>query len=144
MMTKKYQDSVEAPVQLKGVSAFWLNWENPKYAESKAAMQYMRDNWKMMALRAPMGTGASGGYTTSDANKTALFDWMKTNDISGTAWKLAAGKNSSKYFTTAPPVDGPSPTVCSAKPTAPRRDTASSSSTGCVSTPHHPPPLTAQ
>jgi len=74
----KVQDQSGNPVQLKGVSAFWLNWENPKYAESKAAMQYMRDNWKMMALRAPMGTGASGGYTTSDANKTALQARMDT------------------------------------------------------------------
>lgn len=74
----KLQDQSGNPVQLKGVSAFWLNWENPKYAESKAAMQYMRDNWKMMALRAPLGTSASGGYTTSAANKTALQARMDT------------------------------------------------------------------
>jgi len=74
----KVQDQSGNPVQLKGVSGYWLNWENPKYAESKAAMQYMRDNWKMMALRAPMGTGASGGYTTSDANRTALQARMDT------------------------------------------------------------------
>jgi endoglucanase len=74
----KVQDQSGNPVQLKGVSAFWLNWENPKYAESKAAMQYMRDNWKMMALRAAMGTGASGGYTTSTANQTALQARMDT------------------------------------------------------------------
>jgi endoglucanase len=74
----KLQDQSGNPVQLKGVSGFWLNWENPKYAESKAAMQYMRDNWKMMALRAPLGTSASGGYTTSAANKTALQARMDT------------------------------------------------------------------
>jgi endoglucanase len=74
----KVQDQAGNPVQLKGVSSYWLNWEGTKYAESKPAMQSMRDNWKMMALRAAMGTGASGGYTTSDANKTALQARMDT------------------------------------------------------------------
>jgi endoglucanase len=74
----KIQDQSGNPVQLKGVSSYWLNWEGTKYAESKSAMQYMRDNWKMMALRAALGTGASGGYTTSDANKTALQARMDT------------------------------------------------------------------
>jgi endoglucanase len=74
----KLQDQSGNPVQLKGVSSYWLNWEGTKYAESKSAMQYMRDNWKMMALRAALGTGASGGYTTSDANKTALQARMDT------------------------------------------------------------------
>jgi endoglucanase len=74
----RLQDQSGSPVQLKGVSSYWLNWESTRYAESKSAMQYMRDNWKMMALRASMGTDASSGYLTSTANQTSLQARMDT------------------------------------------------------------------
>ncbi|MES1176651.1 MAG: glycoside hydrolase family 5 protein [Myxococcales bacterium] len=66
------QDQAGTPYQLKGASSYWLNWESTKYAESKSALQYMRDNWKLSAFRAAMGTDASSGYLTSSANATAL------------------------------------------------------------------------
>jgi hypothetical protein len=45
----------------------------------------------------------------SEAN--LWFDWMATNGISGTAWKLVSGVDSSNIFssTSKPPVDGPFP-----------------------------------
>jgi len=38
----------------------------------------MRDNWKLSAIRASMGTEASKGYLTSDANKTAMLAKVET------------------------------------------------------------------
>lgn len=47
------QDEAGAPVQLKGVSS--TNWETIPYGESKPALAYMRDNWKLSVIRAAMG-----------------------------------------------------------------------------------------
>jgi endoglucanase len=58
-------DQNGAPVQLKGASSDWLNWENRPYAESKAGLQFMRDHWKLSVIRASMGTEQSGGYLGS-------------------------------------------------------------------------------
>ena len=65
-------------VQLKGVSSMWLNWESRAFAESKDALLFMRDNWKLSAIRASMGTEASKGYLTSDTNKTAMLAKVET------------------------------------------------------------------
>jgi endoglucanase len=66
-------DKDGAPVQLKGASSDWLNWENRPYAESKAALQFMRDHWKLSVVRASMGTEQSGGYIGSpDLMKKAV------------------------------------------------------------------------
>jgi len=65
-------------VQLKGVSSMWLNWESKPFAESKSALAYMRDNWKLSVIRASMGTEASRGYLTSDANKAAMLTKVET------------------------------------------------------------------
>jgi endoglucanase len=74
----RIQDQSGASVQLKGISSFWLNWENPKYAESKAAVQYMRDNWKIQVIRGSMGIDADGGYLTSAAAKSDMQSRMDT------------------------------------------------------------------
>jgi len=58
-------DQRGAPFQLKGVSSHWLQWESQHYAESKSALAYMRDNWKVSVIRAAMGTDQSGGYLQS-------------------------------------------------------------------------------
>ena len=58
-------DQHGVPFQLKGVSSHWLAWETKRFAESKKALQFMRDNWKLSVIRASMGTEASGGYLTS-------------------------------------------------------------------------------
>lgn len=60
------------PVQLKGVSSQWLNWEDDGYALSLDALIWMRDNWKLSLIRAAMGaeSDASGSYL--DANNSAI------------------------------------------------------------------------
>lgn len=50
------------PVQLKGVSSMWLNWESTGYAESFDALTWMRDNWNLSVIRAAMGVEPNGGY----------------------------------------------------------------------------------
>jgi endoglucanase len=53
------------PVQLRGVSSMWLNWDMRGYATNKQGMQYMRDNWGVTLVRAAMGVEESGGYLSS-------------------------------------------------------------------------------
>jgi endoglucanase len=48
-------DSKGMPVQLKGPSSMWLNWESQKFAEDKQGLEWMRDNWKASLIRAAMG-----------------------------------------------------------------------------------------
>ena len=50
------------PVQLKGPSSMWLNWENTGYAQNPSGMRFMRDNWQASIIRAAMGVDASGAY----------------------------------------------------------------------------------
>jgi endoglucanase len=56
------QDEHGNPVQLKGVSSQWLNYETQTYPESKSGIQWARDNWKLSVIRAAMGVDAGGGY----------------------------------------------------------------------------------
>jgi endoglucanase len=52
------------PVQLRGVSSMWLNWENDGYATSLPALQFMRDAWGMQIFRAAMAVEEDGGYAS--------------------------------------------------------------------------------
>jgi len=75
------QDEHGQPVQLKGVSSQWLNYESKTFPESKAALQWARDNWKLSVIRAAMGVDANGGYlgtTASNANPTAMLAKVQT------------------------------------------------------------------
>jgi endoglucanase len=49
-------------VQLKGISSFWLNWDDKHYAESLKGLQWMRDNWNLQVFRAAMGVDEDGAY----------------------------------------------------------------------------------
>ena len=60
-------DASGTPVQLKGVSSMWLNWED-KYSSSKAGLAWMRDNWHITLFRAAMGVEPDGAYL-SDPDK---------------------------------------------------------------------------
>jgi endoglucanase len=62
------KDQAGYPIQLKGVSSMWLNWETRPFAESKPALEYMRDNWKLSLIRASMGTDAPNGYLAGGAS----------------------------------------------------------------------------
>ena len=57
-------DQAGVPVQLKGVSTMWLNWEQ-NYATSKEGLQWLRDNWGLSVIRAAMGVEPMGAYLTN-------------------------------------------------------------------------------
>jgi endoglucanase len=56
------QNETGEPVQLKGVSSMWLNWEAAGYAESPVALRWMRNSWKLSVIRAAMGVEPEGAY----------------------------------------------------------------------------------
>jgi hypothetical protein len=77
------RDAAGNPVQLKGVSSQWLNYESKPFPESKAAIQYARDHWKLSVLRAAMGVDAAGGYlgTATGNNADAATMQSKVDTI---------------------------------------------------------------
>ncbi len=72
------RDQAGTPVQLKGVSSQWLNYESRPYPESKDAIAYARDHWKLSVIRAAMGTEAAGGYLSGPNGKAAMQDKVNT------------------------------------------------------------------
>src|SRR5690606_12802512 len=50
------------PVQLKGASSMWLNWETTGYAENLEGLMWLRDHWNLSVIRAAMGVDAGGAY----------------------------------------------------------------------------------
>ena len=70
-------------MQLKGVSSQWLNYESKTFPESKPALQYARDHWKLSVIRAAMGVDAQGGYlgTGTGANANQAMMLSKVNTI---------------------------------------------------------------
>ncbi len=76
------EDQSGNPVQLKGVSSQWLNLESKTFPESKSAIQYARDNWKLSVIRAAMGVDTSGGYlgtgTGTNANMAGMLSKVNT------------------------------------------------------------------
>ena len=77
------QDQSGNPVQLKGVSSQWLNYESKTFPESEPAIQYARDNWKLSVIRAAMGVDVAGGYlgTGTGANAAQATMLSKVNTI---------------------------------------------------------------
>jgi endoglucanase len=75
------KDQAGNPVQLKGVSSMWLNWASRRFAQSKNALKFMRDNWKLSVIRASMGTEESGGYLSNASGMMADVQTMVENAI---------------------------------------------------------------
>jgi endoglucanase len=75
------KDQAGNPYQLKGVSSMWLNWEAVGFAQSRTALEYMRDNWKLSVIRAAMGTEASGGYIGNENSMRNKVEVMIQNAI---------------------------------------------------------------
>jgi endoglucanase len=59
----------------------WLNWVSQAYAESKPALKFMRDNWKVSVIRASMGTEAAEGYLSNPAKSKYQVETMIHNAI---------------------------------------------------------------
>jgi len=62
------------PVQLKGVSTMWLNWE-PRYSVNRDGLRWMRDNWNVSVVRAAMGVEPDGAYLS---DPEAAFAQLRT------------------------------------------------------------------
>jgi endoglucanase len=60
-----------------------LNYESKTFPESKPALQYARDHWKLSVIRAAMGVDAQGGYlgTGTGANADQAMMLSKVNTI---------------------------------------------------------------
>jgi len=67
-------DESGTPVQLKGVSSMWLNWENNGFAENPEAIVWMRDHWNVSVIRAAMGVEPNGAYMTDPEKAKAQVD----------------------------------------------------------------------
>lgn len=67
----KLTDADGDPVQLKGISSMWLNWENDGFAENKDALLWMRDNWNLEVIRAAMGIEPAGAYLSNPSKAKA-------------------------------------------------------------------------
>jgi len=77
----KIVDKDGTPVQLKGPSSMWLNWESTGYAENKKGVQWMRDNWKASVIRAAMGVEPAGAYLTNPATAKKQVQTIVQNAI---------------------------------------------------------------
>jgi hypothetical protein len=69
------------PVQLKGVSSMWLNWETKPYGESLGALRWMRDNWNLSVVRAALGIEPSGAYLENYKPRLAQVTQMIDNAL---------------------------------------------------------------
>jgi endoglucanase len=72
--------SAGTPVQLKGVSTMWLNWEQT-YAGSKEGLRWMRDNWGLSVVRAAMGVEPDNAYLQNPPVMTAQVRTVVRNAI---------------------------------------------------------------
>ncbi len=69
-------------VQLRGPSSMWLNWEADGYAESAAALEWMRDNWNLSVIRAAMGIEPGGAYLDNPERARQQVTTIVDNAIS--------------------------------------------------------------
>ena len=81
----KLTDSHGQPVQLKGPSSMWLNWQSQKFAEDRQGLVWLRDNWKASLIRAAMGVTTTDtkdkDYVTAPDVATAQVDQIVQNAI---------------------------------------------------------------
>jgi endoglucanase len=74
-------DEAGEPVQLKGVSSMWLNWEADGYAEDPTALRWMRNNWHLTVVRASMGVEPAGAYLSDPEKSLAQVDQIVANAV---------------------------------------------------------------
>jgi endoglucanase len=77
----KLCDKNNAPVQLRGISSMWLNWQSRPYAENRAALLWMRDNWNISVFRAAMGVEPSGAYLSDPAKARGQVEAIINNAV---------------------------------------------------------------
>ncbi|MCX4240317.1 glycoside hydrolase family 5 protein [Paraliomyxa miuraensis] len=77
----KLRDESGEPVQLRGVSSMWLNWEDDGYAEDPTALRWMRNNWGLSVIRASMGIEPEGAYLQDPEHARAQVQTIVDNAI---------------------------------------------------------------
>jgi endoglucanase len=77
----KLVDEHGEPVQLKGVSSMWLNWESRPYSTSKEGLTWLRDNWNLSLFRAAMGVEPDGAYLKAPEQAKAKVRQIVQNAI---------------------------------------------------------------
>ena len=68
------------PVQLRGVSTQWLNWEQT-YATSLPALEWLRDDWGLSVIRVANGVEHASGYAAHVDTRRAMVDAIVQNAI---------------------------------------------------------------
>ncbi len=69
-----------SPVQLRGPSTMWLNWET-KYSRSFDTLEYLKNDWHASVVRAAMGIEPSGAYLESPVTAKAAVRLVIDNAI---------------------------------------------------------------
>lgn len=82
------RDESEQPVQLKGVSSMWLNWEEDGYAENLEGLKWLRNNWNLSLIRASMGISPMGAYLTDPDKAEAQVTQIVDNAIAAGVYVL--------------------------------------------------------
>lgn len=54
------------PIVLKGISSFWLNWDDKEFANAKS-IEWLRDSWNMQLFRAAVAVEHENGYYENPA-----------------------------------------------------------------------------
>ncbi len=75
------KNSCGEQVILKGVSSMWLNWEANGFAESRAALKWMIENWHIKLIRAAMGVEAPGAYLSNPEKAKKQVNTIVQNAI---------------------------------------------------------------
>ncbi len=78
---KNLKDEFGNVVQLKGISSMWLHWEEDGYAESKGALEWLRDNWKIDIVRAAMGIEPEDAYLDDPGKAKQQLEAVVKNAI---------------------------------------------------------------
>lgn len=66
----KILNSNDEPVQLRGMSLFWSQWQGKYYNYN--TLKWLRDDWKISVIRAAMGVQSGGYITNKDAEKAKI------------------------------------------------------------------------
>ena len=61
------------PVQLAGMSLFWHQWAGKQFWNANS-FEWLRDDWKIQLIRAPIGVEAEGGYLEDPSTAETMID----------------------------------------------------------------------
>ncbi len=69
----KILSECDKPVQLAGMSLFWHQWSGKEFWNSNA-LGWLRDDWKIQYIRAPMGIENEDGYLEDPKTAATIMD----------------------------------------------------------------------